>query len=189
MLLIGQKLTQVWRIKSVLRIYIFPLNLLSCVQKALKNIVTDKISLRADETQTFYWSFKYMSNYHLKTKCLRCYTMYNALIVIQTWRSYANLLKENIKWHIFSDFPYCCNADRCNSLSCPPPPRYLVPGDTLPRAKTWFILSSGTLQPGVKCPPLKFISYLFFFYNFYSATYFIALKMNFLCEIYYEWTN
>ena len=38
MLLIGQKLTQVWRVKSVLRIQIFPLNLLSCVQKALKNI-------------------------------------------------------------------------------------------------------------------------------------------------------
>ena len=40
MLFIGQKLTQVWRIKSVLRIYIFPLNLLNCVQKALKNIQT-----------------------------------------------------------------------------------------------------------------------------------------------------
>ena len=40
LLLIGQKLTQVWRIKSVLIIYIFPLNLLSCVQKALKNIQT-----------------------------------------------------------------------------------------------------------------------------------------------------
>ena len=40
MLLIGQKLTQVWRIKSVLRIYSFPLNLLSCVQKALKSIQT-----------------------------------------------------------------------------------------------------------------------------------------------------
>ena len=40
MLFIGQKLTQVWRIKSVLRIYIFPLNLLSYVQKALKNVQT-----------------------------------------------------------------------------------------------------------------------------------------------------
>ena len=40
MLFIGQKLTQVRRIKSVLRIYIFPLNLLSCVQKALENIQT-----------------------------------------------------------------------------------------------------------------------------------------------------
>ena len=38
MLFISQKLTQVWRIKPVLRIYIFPLNLLSCVQKSLKNI-------------------------------------------------------------------------------------------------------------------------------------------------------
>ena len=26
---------------------------------------TDKFSLRSDETQTFYWSFKCMSNYHL----------------------------------------------------------------------------------------------------------------------------
>ena len=40
LLFIGQKLKQVWRIKSVLRIYIFPRNLLSCVQKALKNIQT-----------------------------------------------------------------------------------------------------------------------------------------------------
>ena len=40
LLLIGQKLTQIWRIKSVLRIHIFPLKLLSCVQKALKNIQT-----------------------------------------------------------------------------------------------------------------------------------------------------
>ena len=69
---------------------------------------------------------------------------------------------------------------RCNSLSCPPP----------------GILSPGTLYPGVKCPtlvylvpPLKFISYLFFFYNFCSATYFIALKMIFVCKIYYEWTK
>ena len=30
---------------------------------------TDKISLRSDETQTFYWSFKYMSNYHLNLQC------------------------------------------------------------------------------------------------------------------------
>ena len=40
LLFIGQTLTQVWRMKSVLRIYIFPLNLLSCIQKALKNIQT-----------------------------------------------------------------------------------------------------------------------------------------------------
>ena len=32
--------SKVWRIKSVLRIHIFPLNLLSCVQKTLKNIKT-----------------------------------------------------------------------------------------------------------------------------------------------------
>ena len=40
LLFVGQKLTQVRRIKSVLRINIFPLNLLSCVQKALKNMQT-----------------------------------------------------------------------------------------------------------------------------------------------------
>ena len=40
LLFIGQKLTQIWRLKSVLRINIFPLNLLSCVQKVLKNIQT-----------------------------------------------------------------------------------------------------------------------------------------------------
>ena len=40
LLFIGQKLTQVWRIKSVFKIYIFPLNLSSCVQKVLKNIQT-----------------------------------------------------------------------------------------------------------------------------------------------------
>ena len=44
------------------------------------------------------------------------------------------------------------------------------------------ILSLGTLYPGVKCPTvppilsplLKLMIYLFFFYNFYSGTYFIA---------------
>ena len=73
---------------------------------------------------------------------------------------------------------------RCNnlsSLSCPPatppppvacPRGHFIPGLSVP---TWFILSPGTLYPG---PPLKFISYLFFFYNFYSATYFIALKID-----------
>ena len=40
MLFIGQKLTHVWRIKSFLRIYIFPKNLSSCGQKAWKNIQT-----------------------------------------------------------------------------------------------------------------------------------------------------
>ena len=58
---------------------------------------------------------------------------------------------------------------------------YLVPPTS--------ILSPGILYPGVKCPPLKFISYLFFFYNFNSATYSIALKIIFLCKIYYEWTK
>ena len=48
------KLTQVWRIKSVSRIHIFPLNLLSCVQKALKNIQTK-----------FHWVRMKQSNYHL----------------------------------------------------------------------------------------------------------------------------
>ena len=51
-----------------------------------------------------------------------------------------------------------------NSLSCPPP----------------GILSPGTLYPRVKCPPLNLSVICFFFYNCYSATYFIALKMIFL---------
>ena len=54
-----------WRIKSVLRIYISPLNLLNCVQKALKNIQT-KFHWDRMKHKTLYWSFKYMSNYHLK---------------------------------------------------------------------------------------------------------------------------
>ena len=75
-----------------------------------------------------------------------------------------------------------------------PPPRLILSSGT--RYRRHGILSLGTLYPWVKCspppappPPLKFISYLFFFYNFYSATYFIALKMIFLCKIYYEWTK
>ena len=74
----------------------------------------------------------------------------------------------------------------CNSLFSLPPPG---------------ILSPGTLYPGVKCPPpqkKKNISYLFFFYNFCSATYFIAFKNDLcvcvyvcvcVCEIYYERTK
>ena len=73
-------------------------------------------------------------------------------------------------------------VNRFNSLSCSP--QYLVPGDTLPRGKVSHPSLScprGHFTSGVKCPPIKLISYLFFFYNFYSATYFIALKMNFFC--------
>ena len=55
LLFIGQKLTQVWRIKSVLRIYIFPSKFIKLCPESLKEH-TDKISLRMDETQTFYSS-------------------------------------------------------------------------------------------------------------------------------------
>ena len=51
----------------------------------------------------------------LKTKCLKCYTMYNTLLINKllsnmqaTW---ANVSIENIKWHIFWDFCCCCNAN------------------------------------------------------------------------------
>ena len=43
----------------------FPSKFIKLCPESLKEH-TDKISLRSDETQTFYWSFKYMSNYHLK---------------------------------------------------------------------------------------------------------------------------
>ena len=46
----------------------FPSKLIKLCPESLKEH-TDKISLRSDETQTFYWSFKYMSNYHLKVWC------------------------------------------------------------------------------------------------------------------------
>ena len=42
----------------------FPSKFIKLCPEGLKEH-TDKISLRSDETQTFYWSFKYMSNYHL----------------------------------------------------------------------------------------------------------------------------
>ena len=43
----------------------FPSNFIKlCPESPKKH--ADKISLRSDETQTFNWSFKYMSNYHLK---------------------------------------------------------------------------------------------------------------------------
>ena len=44
----------------------FPSKFIKLCPESLKEH-TDKISLMSDETQTFYWSFKYMSNYHLKT--------------------------------------------------------------------------------------------------------------------------
>ena len=43
----------------------FPSKFIKLYPESLKEN-TDKISLRSDETQTFYWSFKYVSNYHLK---------------------------------------------------------------------------------------------------------------------------
>ena len=43
----------------------FPSKFSKLCPESLKEY-TDKISLGSDETQTFYWSFKYMSNYHLK---------------------------------------------------------------------------------------------------------------------------
>ena len=39
---------------------------------------TDKISLRSDETQIFYWSFKYMSNYHLKSRTVFLHNIWAA---------------------------------------------------------------------------------------------------------------
>ena len=69
--------------------------------------------------------------------------------------------------------------DQCNSLSCPPPPGILSPGTLYPGVKCptlVYLVPGDTLPRGKVPPPLKFISYLFFFYNFYSATYFIALK-------------
>ena len=43
----------------------FPSKFIKLCPESLKEH-TDKISLSSDETQTFYWSFKHMSNYHLK---------------------------------------------------------------------------------------------------------------------------
>ena len=65
---IGQKLTQVWRIKSVLRIYIFTLNLLSCVQKALKNIQTKFHCDRMKHKHFIYFSKFYRRHYELVSK-------------------------------------------------------------------------------------------------------------------------
>ena len=44
----------------------FPSKFIKLCLESLK-VHTDKISLRSDERQTFYWSFKYMSNYHLNS--------------------------------------------------------------------------------------------------------------------------
>ena len=79
MLFISQNLIQVWRIKSVLRIYIFPTKFIKLCPESLKEH-TDKISLKSDETQTFYWSFKYMSNYHLKH-----FNLFFFLFFFQLW--------------------------------------------------------------------------------------------------------
>ena len=52
-------------LKDLISDFIFPSKFIKLCPESLKEH-TDKSSLRSDETQTFYWSFKYMSNYHLK---------------------------------------------------------------------------------------------------------------------------
>ena len=51
----------------------------------------------------------------LKTKCLKCYTMYNILLsnklLSSTHVTWVNFSTENIKWHIFLDFCCYCNAN------------------------------------------------------------------------------
>ena len=53
--------------------------------------------------------------FRLKTKCLKCYTMYNTILISKLLSSmqvtWANFSTENIKWHIFFDFCCCCNAN------------------------------------------------------------------------------
>ena len=63
----------------------------------------------------------------------------------------------------------------------------LIPGVTV------YLVPAGILSPCTHFPPkvspLKFISYLFVFYNFYSATYFIALKLIFCVKMNGQNTN
>ena len=57
----------------------------------------------------------------LKTKCLKCYTMYNILLSNRLLSSmhvtWANFSTEKIKWHIFLDFCCCCNANLYSKMA------------------------------------------------------------------------
>ena len=111
---------------------------------------------------SLYFSFFFLCNF----QTLKCFvTLFSATV-----------RPRRLKLLTHMDNGWMYSIYQCNSLSCPF--RYLVPVDTLPQGSVppWFILSLGTLYPGVKCPPLKFFNYLFFLINFFNTTYFIALK-------------
>ena len=66
----------------------FPSKFIKLCQEGLKEH-TDKMSPRSDETQIFYWSFKYMSNYNLNS----LYSLFDSITLMIDWYKIATWFK------------------------------------------------------------------------------------------------